>query len=345
VDLIHPSTAEEAAASLAEASAHGRRVLIVGGRMHLDRGNPAVVDAELSTTLLAGVVRYDPAEMIAVVRAGTRIGELQRELADGGQEWPVDAPPAATVGGVIAAGVSSPRRLRVGHVRDSVVEMELATGDGRLVRSGAPTVKSVAGYDVHRLLTGSLGTLGCITRVALKVRPLPAARRTLVVAGGGLALGERIVSAVPQAAAVLTDPDRVLVRLEGWTGEVQELTSAVRRIAGAETWDGGFPPPWPDGETVAEVAVAPSRLAAALDRQTRWQALAGVGLAWVGVDGPDHLATLRRRVAEAAGIAPAVRGPGGLGDPPLPARDVHRRLKEAFDPAGVLAPGRFWGGL
>src|SRR5205823_1363037 len=100
--------------------------------------------------------------------AGMRVGDLQRTLGASGQEWPVDAPPDATVGGVIAAAASSPRRMKVGHVRDTVVEMQLVTGDGRLVKSGARTVKNVTGYDLHRLATGSLGTIGVVTQVAVK---------------------------------------------------------------------------------------------------------------------------------------------------------------------------------
>jgi glycolate oxidase FAD binding subunit len=98
--------------------------------------------------------------------------------------------------------------------------------------------------------------------------------------------------------------------------------------------------------TVVEVAVPPSKLETVLDGESVWRALMGVGIAWVGLDDDgERLASLRRRVAEAGGIAPVIRGPGGLGDAPVPAIDVHRRLKTAFDPAGILAPGRFWGGL
>ena len=153
------------------------RLLVVGGRTHMDRGNPTEVDAELWTTMLDEVVAYEPAEMLAVVEAGMRVGDLQAVLAEGGQEWPVDAHPDATVGGVIAAGVSSfAAACELGHVRDTVVELELVRGDGRLVKSGARTVKNVTGYDLHRLATGSLGTLGVIVQVALKLRPLPQVR-------------------------------------------------------------------------------------------------------------------------------------------------------------------------
>jgi glycolate oxidase FAD binding subunit len=174
VDLIEPITKAQVVAEIVDAAARGRRLLPVGGRTHLDRGEPTEVDAELSTTKLDRLVSYEPAEMIAVVEAGMRVGELSERLARAGQEWAVDAPAQATVGGVIASGTSSPRRLRVGHVRDTILEVQLVTGDGRIVRGGGRTVKNVTGYDLPRLLTGSLGTLGVIVDVTLRVIPRPA---------------------------------------------------------------------------------------------------------------------------------------------------------------------------
>jgi glycolate oxidase FAD binding subunit len=296
--------------------------------------------------MLDELVAYDPAEMLAVVEAGMRVGDLRATLAEGGQEWPVDAPDGATVGGVIAAGVSSPRRLRVGHVRDTVVELELVTGDGRTVRSGARTVKNVTGFDVHRLATGSLGTLGAIVQVALKLRPLPQVRRSIVVEGDGVELGLRLLDGVPLPAAIVAEPDRVEVLLEGWAEEVEEQTAAARAVASpAEMRDD--PPPLDasavDAPVIAEAAVAPSRLPALVDGLTAWRALLGVGLAWFALPDADaSLAEVRRRAAAAGGIAPVIHGPGGLGSGAVPAPEVQRRLKDAFDPAGILAPGRGW---
>lgn len=349
MDLIEPSSTPQVREALREASQGGRRVSIVGGRTHLDKGNATEVDLELGMGGLDRVIAYDPAEMLAVVEAGMRIGDLRRVLAEGGQEWPVGASDHATVGGTIATAPSSPRRLRMGPLRDTVVEMELVIGEGRIVRSGARTVKSVAGYDVHRLATGSLGTLGAIVQVAVKVRPLPKARRVVRTSEGGLLAGRTILDAVPLPSAIVATPQRVEIALEGWPQEVEEQTAAIRTAAGdVEVIDGeGI-----EGaeaivaSIVVEVAVPPSKLEAVLDEESDWRALMGVGIAWVGLSDPgERLAALRVRVAEAGGIAPVIRGPGGLGDVPVPAIETHRRLKAAFDPAGILAPGRFWAGL
>ena len=355
MDLIHPGSKPEVASALRAASEGRRRILLVGGRTHMGRSSAFEADAELWTTQLDRVVAYDPAEMLVVAEAGLRVGALQRILGEGGQEWPVDAPPDATIGGVVAAGVSSPRRLRVGHVRDTVLELELVTGDGRPVRSGARTVKNVTGFDIHRLATGSFGSLGAIMQVALKVRPLPQARRTLVhTGGGGLELGRRLAEGVPAAAAVLAAPDRVELRLEGWSGEVEELATAATAIAGDLTvLEDAAPFPsrrTDDAPVVLEAAVPPSRIGRLVEGRTGWSALVGVGLVWFRLPSRDDdaIRTVAERAVAAGGTARMIRGTApaaGIARAPLPAPDVQRRLKDAFDPAGILAAIPGSGGL
>lgn len=347
VELLHPRTATDVVEIVRESGARGTRLLPVGGRRHIDKGNPCEIDAELWTTQLDEVIAYDPAEMLAVVGAGMRIGDLRTLLADGAQEWPVDAPDDATVGGVIAAGLASPRQLRVGAMRDSVVQLTVVLGDGRLVTSGARTVKNVSGYDVHRLMTGSLGTLGVVVSAALKVRPLPRATMTLVAGGEGFALATAVRVVVPTAPVAFT-PDEVRVRLEGWPAEVDELAALVADASDMpfESVDGSRFPGWhSEAPIVVEVSVAPSAMDEALEGHDDRCVLAGVGTAKVGLANLDLLEALRERVASLGGIAPVIDGPGGLGGADVPALEVHRRLKTAFDPHGVMAPGRFWSGL
>ncbi len=362
MDLIHPSTKADVAEALRRASAEHTRLLVVGGRRHIDKGNPTEVDAELWTTQLDRLVAYEPAEMIAVVEAGMRVGELSRILREGNQEWPVDAPADATVGGVIAAGANSPRRLRVGAVRDTVIEAELVTGDGRAVRSGARTVKNVTGYDLHKLVVGSLGTLAVVVQVALKLRPLPesAVTASFPTEGDGLELGNALRRAVPNTASVIAAPDRVEIRYEGWADEVRAMTEAGSAIAPNDAHDSQASldaPGWGrESEIVVEVAVPPSRVGELVDGLDGWQALIGVGIVWFrlgsgsegSIDGgpvAEQLAEIRARARRLGGIAPAIRGPGGLGDDSVPALEVHQRLKASFDPNAVLAPGRFWAGI
>jgi glycolate oxidase FAD binding subunit len=347
IETLHPRTASDVVEIVRDAGEHGTRLLPVGGRRHIDRGNPSAFDAELWTTQLDAVIAYDPAEMLVVVEAGMRVGALQALLAEGGQEWAVDAPLEATVGGVIAAGVSSPRRRRVGTMRDSVVELTAVTGDGRRITSGARTVKNVSGYDLHRLMAGSLGTLGVIVQVALKVRPLPRAERILRTGEGGMDLASALVEGVPSPIVVIAEPAAITVSLEGWPDEVEDQLRSVRSIADAETLSEG-PILLPNGEgpgTVLEISVRASALNRILAGASSWQALAGVGVAWILIGASDELSAIRAGVASLGGVAPAVRGPGGLGANPLAAVAVQRRIKDAFDPHGIFAPGRFWGGI
>jgi glycolate oxidase FAD binding subunit len=303
--------------------------------------NASPVRAELWTTLLDDMVAYDPAEMLCVVESGVRLGELRKRLADGGQEWPVDEPGDATVGGVIAANVALPRQLRVGLLRDTVVEMTFVTGDGRTVRSGARTVKNVTGFDLHRLLTGSHGTLGVITQVALKVRPLPKVVRNLVSREGGLELGERLLAAVPLPAAVLAEPGRVVLRIEGWPDEVAEQAAAAAAICAMEDEDAAVFPGelFPEAPVVARPAVPPSRLPRLLDGIDEFRALVGVGFAWVPCGDAAALATLRERTHGLGGTAPVVRGHGDLDAEEVPLPAVQAKINAAFDPAGILTAG------
>ena len=341
MDLINTSDEAGVVEAMRAATTAGSRVLVVGGRQHT---GAAEADAELWTTGLDRVIAHDPAEMLCVVESGMRLGDLRRLIADGGQEWPIDGSDDATVGGVIAADVALPRQLRVGCLRDTVVEMAFVTGDGRRIRSGARTVKNVTGYDLHRLLTGSHGSLGVITQVALKVRPLPKTARTLVTREGGSELAARLLDAVPLPAAVVAEHDRVLLRLEGWPEEVAEQarlanTVAVMADADPSAW---LEPAFPEAATVAQAAVVPSKLSDCVNGQDRFRALLGVGYAWIPCDDGTHLMQLRERVSSLGGIAPVVRGAGGLGpaDPLIVA--LGERLKAAFDPAGVLVAGRAW---
>jgi FAD/FMN-containing dehydrogenase len=176
---------------------------------------------------------------------------------------------------------------------------------------------------------------------------------------GGLEVGRRLLDAVPNPAAVLATPEAVELRLEGWPEEVErqvEVTGRVEPVSVVADED-AFPSesPWEASAVVAEAAVPPSRLPELLSppfpdllgpHLGSWGALLGVGIAWVGLSSSHgELGALRERARTLGGTAPAIKGPGGLGPDVPSGLDVHRRLKAAFDPAGVLAPGRFWGGI
>jgi hypothetical protein len=153
-----------------------------------------------------------------------------------------------------------------------------------------------------------------------------------------------LLDTVPLPASVLAEPHRVVLRLEGFPEEVEEQTTAARAVVGADARDEApFPEPlFVDAPIVVEASVKPSRLNELLAPEPAWRASMGVGTAWVACDGGSELEALRARAYTLGGIAPVIRGAGGLGDAPIAASEVQRRVKAALDPAGILAPGRFW---
>ena len=128
----------------------------------------------------SGIVQYEPTELVVTVRCGTPLEELEAVLAERGQCLPFDPPrfaPGRTIGGVVATGLSGPRRTSAGAVRDFILGTVLVSADGRVMRFGGEVMKNVAGYDFSRLLTGSMGILGLLSEVSLKVLPMPRATR------------------------------------------------------------------------------------------------------------------------------------------------------------------------
>ena len=165
----------------------------------------------LSTAGLRGIVNYEPSELVATVRAGTPLAELEQVLAQSGQCLPFEPPhfgPGATVGGMVAAGLAGPARASVGAVRDYVLGVHLVDGQGEELMFGGQVMKNVAGYDLSRLVTGAWGTLGVITEVSLKVLPVAPAEATLRFA-------------LPQADA--------LQRLNAWGGQPLPLNASCWR--------------------------------------------------------------------------------------------------------------------
>jgi glycolate oxidase FAD binding subunit len=343
IHVLEPPSPAEAAAALAEASAARETVDVAGGGTRSRRGWPASPpDRRLSTVGLRAVVAHEPADLTVTVEGGLPAAELAELAASAGQSWPqAEIRPGSTVGGVLAAAASGRRRLRMGAVRDSLLEVVLATGDGRLVTGGGRTVKGVAGYDVPRLAVGSLGTLGVIVQATLKLWPIPAAAGWFGAEGplpDRLAAGARALAGPARPASVLLGPGTVAVELIGPDEDVRPPEGMAPLPA---------PPPEPDGRGLLEAGVPPPRLGALAARLEEaglgYEARMGVGTCLVAVASADDVARVRAWALELGGHAQVVDGPDDLRadpwGPPPPGVELMRRLRRAFDPAGVLNRG------
>jgi glycolate oxidase FAD binding subunit len=337
-----PATPAEAAAALAEASAAREPVAVVGGGTRSRRGRPAPPPArELRTGGMRRVVAHEPADLTVTVEAGLPAAELAELAAGAGQCWPqAEIRPGSTVGGVLAAAASARERLRFGAVRDSLLQVVLATGDGRLVTAGGRTVKGVSGYDIPRLAVGSLGTLGVIVQVTLKLWPIPPARGWFGAEGplaeraGHVA---RALAGPARAACVLLLPGAVAVELTGPPEDVVAPEGLAPLPA---------PPPGPQGRGIVEAGVPPPRLgdlAARLEEEgLGYEARMGVGTCLVAVERAEDVARVRAWALELGGHATVADGPDDLREDPWgpapPGLELMRRLRDAFDPAGILNP-------
>jgi glycolate oxidase FAD binding subunit len=339
----------------------------------------AAVLPTLDTRAYSGIVEYDPAELVITARAGTPLVDIEAALAERGQMLPFEPPhfgAGATLGGCIAAGLAGPRRPYTGSPRDFVLGVELMDGRAQILNFGGRVMKNVAGYDVARLMAGSLGTLGLILSVSLKVLPRAVADATL---------------------SFECSQEDALARLNQWAGMPLPLQGSVWhrgvlsvRLSGARaaveaaklSLGGTLMSPskadvfWqtlrehahpffaPAGQALWRIAVPPTTVPLDLggDQLVEW----GGGQRWLWADASaSRAASLRETAALHGGHATLFRFGEGAGlsdenvdrDPnahtdadipavftrvPEPILDIHRRLKAAFDPAGIFNPGRMY---
>jgi len=312
----------------------------------------------LDTRSHTGIVNYEPTELVVTVRAGTPLAELEQALTDQGQMLGFEPPhfgDGATVGGCIAAGLSGPRRAAAGSVRDFVLGTSLIDGRGQRLHFGGEVMKNVAGYDVSRLMVGSLGTLGLLTEVSLKVLPVPAAEATIRLEMEGAAAIECFNrwagQPLPITATCAVD-GQAWVRLAG----AEAAVNAARQKLGGELIDSAEAAafwrsvreqthPFFDGEGPLWRLALPSivsPLGLIGERLIEW----GGAQRWL--HSHERADSLRQKVEAAGGHATLFR-PGEADMPvfhplaPAMAR-LQARVRASFDPAGIFSPGRLYDG-
>ena len=183
---VSPLSAEQASEVMELARAERLAVIPSGARSFIEAGNLLTqADVILTARQMNRLIRHEPADLVATVEAGMTLREFQKRLAEAGQWLPIDPPdePTATIGSVVATAASGSQSLGYGPLRSFVIGLRAVLADGRIIKAGGNVVKNVAGYDLCKLFTGSYGTLGVITEVTFKLRPLPAETRTIVASG------------------------------------------------------------------------------------------------------------------------------------------------------------------
>jgi glycolate oxidase FAD binding subunit len=311
------------------------------------RGEP------LDTRSYAGIVAYEPTELVVTARCGTSLGELESVLSENHQMLPFEPPhfgPGATVGGCIAAGLAGPRRASAGALRDFVLGVKLLDGRGQALTFGGRVMKNVAGYDVSRLAAGSLGTLGLIAEVSIKLAPKPPAETTLRLEAPqarALELMNRWAGQPLPVSATAWHDGVLSVRLSGAPAAVRAATAKIGGdpLANDDYWvglreqrDAFFAGPEPLWRLALPSTAAPLELEG---RQLiEWSGAAR----WL--KSTQDAGTIRRSVAALKGHATLFRAAersAGCFAPLDPVLErLHRALKQAFDPAGIFNPGRLY---
>jgi glycolate oxidase FAD binding subunit len=311
----------------------------------------------LDTREYAGIVAYEPTELVIVARCGTPLAEIEAALDERNQMLAFEPPhfgPGSTIGGVIAAGLSGPRRQAVGAARDFVLGATLLDGKGDVLRFGGQVMKNVAGYDVSRMLVGSLGVLGLVVDVSLKVLPKPFMETTLRFELGEKEAIERLNAWGGQPLPISASAWHGGVLIVRLSGAVAAVKAAVQKMGGEEETQAAVF--WNElrdhnneffsattGPTSLWRLSVPS-VTPPLDLQGEQLIEWGGAQRWLRTE--TNSVTIRAAVEKVGGHATLFRGgdkSAGAFHPLAPAvAAIHRNLKNTFDPSGIFNPGRMY---
>jgi glycolate oxidase FAD binding subunit len=379
--VVEPRDIENLAAVLKWANDKAVSVAVRGGGSKLEWGNRLRgLDLVVSTGALTRIVEHAHQDMTATVEAGCTIADFQRALAQHGQRLALDPLFAerATIGGVLATNDSGTLRTRFGSMRDLIIGITVALPDGTLARSGGKVVKNVAGYDLPKLFTGSLGTLGAIVQATFRLHPLPASEETFTsgyqeVRAANQFILKLLDSTLTPAAIQLRAGHGcgayVDVRYEGIPAGIEAQihrteTLGTRQTSPADAWHAREELWMHSGAScICKFSVLPDQIAGACEQAEKlaselaldWVAVVqAVGIGLLRFEGDavaSALEPLRESLERTGGSLVVLRCPDDVRDrieawgSAGSALPMMRRVKEQFDPAGILNPGRFVGGI
>lgn len=355
---------DQITATLRIAAERGQPLHIQGGGSKAFYGHPRAESAEsLDITPYQGIVNYEPTELVITARAGTRLSEIESILREHGQMLAFEPPhfaSTATLGGCVAAGLSGPRRAAAGAVRDFVLGVRMLDGTGRDLHFGGQVMKNVAGYDVSRLMAGSMGTLGVLLEVSLKVLPLPAAEKTISLemnaAQAIKQMNQWAGKPLPISATCHVD-GQLYIRLSGAETAIRAAQTQLggeSRADGETFWQTLREQTHPFFEPAASLWRLSVKSTAPEYHLPGKQLLEWNGaLRWLvcqhdtnNEDSDSAAHVIREAATAAGGHATLFRGhyhATPVFHPLTPALlSLHRRLKQQFDPAGILNPGRLY---
>ena len=342
---------DELIARIQAAHAAHTPLFIQGGGSKSFYGNPCAGEI-LDTRMHAGIVDYQPTELVLSARAGTPLTEIEAALSEHNQMLAFEPPHfgAATLGGCVATGLSGPRRPYTGSVRDYVLGVRMIDGTGQALRFGGQVIKNVAGYDVSRLMVGSLGTLGVITEISLKVLPRPVAEMSLqfeMPEAEAIETMNRWAGQALPLSATSWHAGLLSVRLSGARAAIN---AAHAKLGGEIMHDAPafwqrlqeHSTPFFDRRPLWRLAVKPTRASFGLD-DPQWIEWGGA-VRWLNTGlSPSRLRQIAR---DAGGHATLFRGTPvneGAFSPLSPALlAIHQNLKQRFDPGGILNRGRLY---
>jgi glycolate oxidase FAD binding subunit len=358
-----------------------------GGGTKIGWGNPpARADLILSTARLNEIIEHAWADLTVTVESGCTIQKLQETLAQHGQRLALDPlwPEKATIGGVLSTNDSGALRLRFGALRDLIIGATIALPDGTLASSGGKVVKNVAGYDLPKLVTGALGTLGVITRAVFRLHPLPRGTRSFSISTANAEEAQRIVLGIQDSQLAHTSlqshfsddaPPTSDILFEGTEAGLTAQEAQLRKLCATATVSQVAPSIWkaremlwaftePAGIAMAKTSILPATLARTIElvkrcaneHQLRWKALVyATGLGWLRLEGKADslrgaLQALRGELESHGGSAVVLHRPEKM-----PAFDawgntgdalaLMKAVKQQLDPKNTLNPERFVGGI